>query len=500
MADWGLYAALRGQDNWAQRRADAQMNTRSREKHLAMEEKKTQQRVMAEEGINAYLDAMKNIDVLPEDQERIKEVERQARHNIVKGIAQNNGDLSRYVSSGGITDLHDYKNSIMQSGEVKTALSNKENMAKILTDKQAGNRWFKPIEVEIEEQDENGNTIMKKQMVDVDKQLQMFKDGSISKIGYNGSEIRKSINSMAFKNQYKDSKNPRGPNNVTTSDLVFHAMNDMGTSKEYANYLADNYAKRIESGVDPWKWKGMSAQDESLMNAKTYKLSGGQSGGDSEQQIANYYNNALNGRNREIKTGTYAEWGGKGAKYKSSNFTLEEADILLRAIGLDQKNINKDAIFDKNNNYIDVEEINHQNHSPGGVLVSPRTGDEVIMRPGSNYSIVGVDNTVININGMPYIRAQVYMDEDAADNSGIRSTSGIDHITDGWKGLTEKKGGGGASGENYMVETFVPLNDSPNASAYYSKEQAGTNKQEELGVNETGYGGSATLDLNSLRF
>jgi len=121
MADWGLYAALRGQDNWAQRRADEQMEMQVLQKHAAREEKKTQQAMMAEEGINKYLDEMANIDVLPEDQERIKEVERQARHNIVKGIAQNNGDLSRYVSSGGITDLHQYKNSILQSGEVKTA-------------------------------------------------------------------------------------------------------------------------------------------------------------------------------------------------------------------------------------------------------------------------------------------------------------------------------------------------------------------------------------------
>ena len=65
MGDWGLYAALRGTDNWAQRRADQQMEMQIQEKNVAREEKKTQQRVISEEKINSYLDEMANIDVLP---------------------------------------------------------------------------------------------------------------------------------------------------------------------------------------------------------------------------------------------------------------------------------------------------------------------------------------------------------------------------------------------------------------------------------------------------
>jgi len=284
MADWGLYAALRGQDNWAQRRADEQMEMQVLQKHAAREEKKTQQAMMAEEGINKYLDEMANIDVLPEDQERIKEVERQARHNIVKGIAQNNGDLSRYVSSGGITDLHQYKNSILQSGEVKTALSNKENMAKIIADKQAGNRWFKPIEVNIPQTDEEGNElmdatgqpVMERRMVDVDEQLSLFKNGVINNLGYNGSEKKVKLNAMAFKGAFKDDKNKQGPNEVTTSDIVFHAM-EAGASEEYANHLADSYKERYDAGMDPWKWKAQDQMEVALMNEKLRKAKAGPS-------------------------------------------------------------------------------------------------------------------------------------------------------------------------------------------------------------------------------
>ena len=88
MADWGLYTALRGTDNWAQRRQDKMMNLQIAEKEAAREEARTQKEMLAEENINKYLDEMANLDVLPEDQERIKEVERKARFNIIKGIAE----------------------------------------------------------------------------------------------------------------------------------------------------------------------------------------------------------------------------------------------------------------------------------------------------------------------------------------------------------------------------------------------------------------------------
>jgi hypothetical protein len=512
MADWGLYGALRGTDNWAQRRADAQMNMQIREKMAADSEKKVQMSNQAEEGINAYLEMINSMDVLPEDQERIKEIERSARTNIIKGIAGANGDLTRYISSGGITDLHDYKNSILQSKEVKTALSNKQNMGLIVADKQKG-RWMNKVPQKLpvinketgeQELDEKGNPLFEEQMMSVDDQLKLFKRGVIQNINYNGSENKVRLNPMAFKSHYKDAANPTGPNSVTASDIMFQAM-ESGAGEEQARALADSYVKRWKAGKErgqdlSWKWKSMSPQEEALYRAKTLKTLGATGGGE-EQQIANYYNNALKGKGREkqAKEGTYAEWGGEGSKYKRHNVTLEETDVLLRAIGLNRKHITKEAMFDADNDYIDVAQIKNQNHVPDGNIYSPRTGEPVNLT-GTNYSIVGVEPSVINVKGKPYMQAQVYMDEDAADKSGIRSESGIDHITDGWKSLTEDVGGGGMTGDNYIVTALIPLNDSPSASAYYSKEQAGAKWQEDVGVESTGYGGRGELDLSSIGF
>ena len=291
MADWGLYTALRGTDNWAQRRADKQMNMQIVQQQKADQERKVEKSMLAEEKINEYLDEMANLDVLPEDQERIQQVEKDSRANIITGIANYNGDLARYISSGGISDLHEYRNSITQSAEVQTALSNKENMAKIIADKQKGNRYFAPVQVEQTSIDpETGEEISEMVTTSVDKQIDAFKRGDISTIAYNGSEDKVELNAFTFHNTPKDPQNPYSEDNlVTTSDIKFWAMSK-NASEDYADALADNYAERVNAGGDPWYWGNLSAEDKAIAE---YKSGKGKSGGGSSKTMGldAWYNN-----------------------------------------------------------------------------------------------------------------------------------------------------------------------------------------------------------------
>ena len=175
MADFGLYSALRGTDNWKQRRQDKAMNMKIVEQNALDAEAAQQQSMKAETEINKYFEDMQNLEVLPEDQERVKQIEQNSRASVVKGIAKYNGDLKRYMSSGGITDLGAYKNSVMKSQEVKQAMSNKTNLNAYLTDAAKGDRFFKKVDVE-------------GKPMNFDEQMALFRAGKISKINYNGSE------------------------------------------------------------------------------------------------------------------------------------------------------------------------------------------------------------------------------------------------------------------------------------------------------------------------
>jgi hypothetical protein len=282
--DWGLFSAARGTNNWDQRRQDKAMNLAIVEQRSKDEQQKVKQSMAAEEEINKYFDEMSNMDVLAEDQERIREVEKNSRANIIKGIAQNNGDLSKYMSSGGISDMHQYENSILQSQEVQNAKSNKAAMGSIVADKKKGDRWFAPVDVEIQAlgpdgqpkvNPETGNPIMTNRKMSIDDQMAMFKAGKINKINYNGSEKKVKLNPFSFKNKPKDSRNPYSKDNVVTaSNVKFQAM-ESGASEAYADKLAGDYVDMVNAGGDSWKWGNKSEEERQIMEAKLKASKGG---------------------------------------------------------------------------------------------------------------------------------------------------------------------------------------------------------------------------------
>ena len=284
MADWGLYSALRGTDNWQQRRQDKAMNLQLIESMHKEEQQKVQQSMMAEQEINKYFDEITGLqsEFLEEDQGRIQEVEKKARQRIIQGIGQYNGDLSRYISSGGISDLGEYKNSIMKSDELKKAKMNKVNFGAILKDYQEGDRYIHDVVVNIPAVDEEGNPkvgpngepVLQPQKVKPEQAIKLFKDGVIAELPYQGSEKKVKINPMLFKQQFKDPLNPASRDNiVTASNVKFMAM-QMGASEEYADALADDYVETWKSGGEAWKWNALSDQELEMMELKKNALKG----------------------------------------------------------------------------------------------------------------------------------------------------------------------------------------------------------------------------------
>ena len=85
-ADWGLYSALRGQDNWAQKRQDKMQNLMILERREQRAQQDLEKQMQLEQGMQKYFDEISKLDALAEDQGRIEEKEKEARRNIYKGI------------------------------------------------------------------------------------------------------------------------------------------------------------------------------------------------------------------------------------------------------------------------------------------------------------------------------------------------------------------------------------------------------------------------------
>jgi len=380
-----LYSALRGQDNWAQRRNDKAMNLAIQEKRVAREEQKAQTALKAEESINKYFDDIANMEVLEQDQERINEVESQARLNVVKGIAASNGDLTKYLSSGGVSDMHDYKNSIMKSQEVKQASSNKAMLQNYLQAKSKG-LFVHDVDVDIPMTNEdgtprlnaNGEQEFEKRKMSFEDQMSLFRNGDISSLNFNGAEKPVKMNPFTFMQRPKDPSKPFSKDNIVTySNVKFQAM-EQGASEEYADRLASEYVDTVKAGGDSWKWGNKSEEDRILKQAQIRK--------------ANYRPSQKKGVTILNQRGPDLMAKVKSGKVTETPMLPQEREFFMKGMGLN---------FDPETN----------TYKPSYTIagVDPHTGDNYNLQ---NALSVNVTDRYVTKNGEIYALADVAYDAD----------------------------------------------------------------------------------------
>lgn len=284
-ADWGLYSALRGTDNWAQKRKDKMDSLMFLEKREQRAQQDLQKQTELEAGMQEYFDKISSLDALAEDQGRIQDEERKARRDIYKGLAAVNGNLKTYMTTGGVSALGKYKRDVLNSDAVKNAALNKVNMTNFVKDKSDG-KYIKNVEVDVPEMEADGKTpklkngvpVTKREAVGMERALEMFQKGIITKLPYSGSEVKVKLDPTKFSSVTKDPNNPFVAMAVTTDDIFNYAL-EQGASKEYAKELAIEYGKSAIKTKQPWYW---GKEDEAAYAAKmatAAKASASASGG-----------------------------------------------------------------------------------------------------------------------------------------------------------------------------------------------------------------------------
>jgi hypothetical protein len=276
-ADWGLYSALRGTDNWAQKRQDKMQSLMFLEKREQRAQQDLQKQTELEAGMQQYFDQIANLDALAEDQGRIQDEEKKARRDIYKGIAAVNGNLKTYMTTGGVSAIGKYKRDVLGSDAVKNAALNKVNMTNFIKDKSDG-KYIKNVEVDIPVMEADGKTpklkngvpVTKKEAVGMERALEMFQKGIITKLPYSGAEVKVKLDPTKFSSVTKDPNNPFVAMAVTTDDIFNYAI-EQGASKEYAKDLAIEYGKSAVKTKQPWFW---GKEDESAYNLKMAQAGG----------------------------------------------------------------------------------------------------------------------------------------------------------------------------------------------------------------------------------
>lgn len=279
MKNFAFYSALRGKDDWRQKRADAQYSLKVRDEIANRQAEKTAKQMQYQEYYHKYMDKLQELKVLGADQERIRQAELEARRGVVEGVSKHGGDVTRFMQGGGITILENYENTLMNDARVKKAISNKENWAQILKAKSEGKFVHRaPVRLAVKNPEtgeqmidpKTGQPVFETKMVDADQQIAMHNQGLTDQILFTGAENDIDI-------QYEDfwkHKKPKDPNNPWSNDTsvswqdVYNRLIEKGAGEQQARYKAQKYAEQVNSGMKPWSWYKGDQLDYQLKKAR----------------------------------------------------------------------------------------------------------------------------------------------------------------------------------------------------------------------------------------
>jgi hypothetical protein len=427
MGDFGLYAALSGTDNWAQKRQDKMSNLMMLERMEQRSEQRLTAQMQAEAGIQEQLDLMSQFDVLPEDQKDIEEAEQRARLNIVKGITRFNGDLKKYMASGGITDIGEYRRGVLNSSEMRNAVHNKAQYAQYIDAKQK-DMFVGTAEIAVPVFDSSGSPQMKDgeivrevKKLTMDQQLALRKRGLLDRLQVGMIEQKGRINPDYFKKNYKDARKPWSKDNIVTEMDVREALKLQGISDEQTNQLAKEYGQGL-TPENALKWNAMNAYELNMMKARleASKRAGG--GGSDKRKIIN---NLRTRADRVMQhpsemTATVGKYGVArelGAMEIITNSEAKTIESTIKRMGMKG--------YDQHYGKIPMEERQEEGY-----------GTELGMYDLSmakNINIEGLVGKIDPITGesKPFFKAKVfYSNNDLPDDEFMTSGLGVNNFTE----------------------------------------------------------------------
>jgi hypothetical protein len=219
-------------------------------------EKRTNEQMEQQAQVSNYMDAIdaKIGQLLPEDVDRVKALEQQARQMVISGVASAQGDYKQFMLRGGSQVLRDYKKSVLDSDEVANAVKNKDNYMRIKEDMSKG-KLFHDVMVEYTQ---GGQTVQ--EAVDVNTMMELFENNQILNIDYRGAEEAVDIKPMDFFKNFHP-KSPFESKRVTYEDIREFAI-AKGQSPDIAEKIASKMISHEEGGV-PYTdmWWGIKDDD-----------------------------------------------------------------------------------------------------------------------------------------------------------------------------------------------------------------------------------------------
>lgn len=243
--DWGFLGAIAGRKNFDTLKQEKLRELSLVQQQNAMLENDVAKQQAAADGVSQYLDTINNLKVLPEGLDRIKKIDADLRTNISKGILEANGDVKKWILSGGDRVLKEYQKNLVNNDVTQREIANAYQTNKWMADQQAGlqERWSG--------MNEDGTPIT------FDQQFKKYKNGQIDKLDYNGAFKLPEYNSTIPKRYaFEDKYRPKSADVNDVYNDAFQQFKDLPLAdrKQAAIHHAQLYQEQLKSGAAPYQF------------------------------------------------------------------------------------------------------------------------------------------------------------------------------------------------------------------------------------------------------
>jgi len=259
--DFGALSALSGGfTDWNAVRSMKERALQFREQQNNIEQQNLRNNQLASAKIQEYEDTIHKAGLLEPDKKRVQAKERELHERIKDGVMKFGGDADAYINGGGLTELHDYQQDLINSDEMATGLSNFYNKNKIDADAAAGL---------ILRNNADGR--------DVHEGLKDYYAGKTKNIEYNGAFERPEGDPRKYfgENYGNYGKTPQAATPQDVFDYWFQSAKGKGRNiadaKQFAASQTKGYMAGLATGEAPYQYKSEDALKQELMRSQIYK-------------------------------------------------------------------------------------------------------------------------------------------------------------------------------------------------------------------------------------
>lgn len=254
--DFSGLIALSGKSPWEEIRQGKANDLKMVMMQESLTQKGLDEQLAAQKQLGEYQQILAEASsrVMPPDFDRLKEHEQTLRADFKKklteGLQKSNGNLKKWIESGGVIDMNNYKNSLLEGEAMQTGLQNAHNYGLAFADRKAG-----LTARDVKRLDASGQPVL----MDVNEQFEKFKKGDIKNLEYDGAYQMPVFDTKVFNEIIG---NPNDPYQVIPVDakslgnIAYIEFIRKGVPEEDAVLAAKkyqrDYAKGLESGAKPY--------------------------------------------------------------------------------------------------------------------------------------------------------------------------------------------------------------------------------------------------------